>query len=63
MAGFMYSDDTPRSTWGEGLGEELSKLGWSVGVSVGIALIGLTDMGRPSPLWVAPFPRQGSRTV
>lgn len=34
-------------------------LGWSVGVSMGELFNYITDMGRSSSLWVAPFPNAG----
>lgn len=41
----------------ESFNGRLFTLHWSVSMSMGIVLIKLTDEGRRSPLWVAPFPR------
>lgn len=48
----------PRTTWGESSTKGLFSLHFLVGLSVKSSLAKLADVGEPSPLWVAPFPRQ-----
>lgn len=43
---------------GESFTEELSCSTWPVGISIGDCPDYLMAVGRPSPLWVVPFPRQ-----
>lgn len=51
----------PTVTWEESLHERSLTWSWPVGVSIGgIALLQLTDVGRPIPLWTVPFPSQGT---
>lgn len=48
-----------RITCEESFSEGLSTSGWPVGMfTYRTVLIELTDVGRHSPQWVAPFPRQ-----
>ena len=53
----------PRITWAENLSKTLSALGWPGGMSWVCVwrdqFIKLTEMGRPSPMWVASSPKQG----
>ena len=46
-----------RMAWEDSLSEGLSTFSWPLSVSVGHCFR-LTDMGKSSPLWEAPFPRQ-----
>lgn len=50
-----------RVTREESLNEGLSIQGWLVGMSVErlSRLVEFIGLGRPSPMWVAPFPKQG----
>lgn len=59
MSASTVSLTQPRATWEEGLGEELLRSQWPVNRSIGDLPALLIDVGRSSPLWVAPLPKTG----
>lgn len=53
----MKVDFNSEINWEESANEGLPTLGWPLGMCMGgVVLTKLMTMGRPSPLWEAPFP-------